>query len=74
MGLTLVRRIQFCIFSSPKQFACLLDVDGFEVSCMSVISIMYLAVSHMMFRNSIEFLQGEYPSLGFPGRERAPQF
>ena len=68
MGLTLVRRL--CIFSTFEQFAC--SVSGCEVSCTSFLS--HICLASYDVPNTIGFLQGEYPSLGFPSGERAPHF
>ena len=71
MGLTLVRRLR--IFSIFEQFACsvLLVLKLEEVSCSCHLTSVFASYD---VPNIIGFLQGEYPSLGFPGEERAPFF
>jgi hypothetical protein len=65
MGLTLVRRLEVLYFfhtQAVRLFASsVLLVSYWSISAISCIWFFF---SHMMFRNSIEFLQGGYPSRG----------
>jgi hypothetical protein len=66
MGLTLVRRLEVLYFfhtQAVRLFAPLGMLSVLMVSCSPISAIS--CIPHMMFRNSIEFLQGGYPSRGF---------